>query len=115
MTISRRKILGFFPFLAVGLIPSVKAEGPKQESPEIVLGHQLHDEVSISLLNTYARSLALKDKDARWEAQMLFHEAQLARRGGGTTGHRLGYRHKHFIEAHETGNLPVKKHLWLWG
>lgn len=114
MSISRRKILGFFPFLAVGLIPSVKAEGPKQESPGTVLGHQLHDEVSVSLLNTYARSLALKDEDARWEAQMMFHEGQLARQRGGTLGHKLGYRHKAFVEAHETGRLPVDKTGPLW-
>jgi hypothetical protein len=111
MSISRRKILRFVPFLTVGFIPSAKAEEPKQESPGTVLGHQLHDEVSASLLNTYARSLALEDEEARWEAQMLFHEGQLARRSGGTRSHVLGYRHRNFVEAHEAQSLPVKKDL----
>ncbi len=115
MNISRRKILGFFPLLTAGFFPVDKAQVKTDTAPKVVTDHQLRDDVSVSLLDTYARSLALKDEDARWEAQMLFHEAQLARRGGGTTSHRLGYRHKHFVEAHETGNLPVKKHLWLWG
>ena len=115
MSISRRKLLAIFPMLTAGFIPAVKAQVESDGTPKAATDHQLHDEVSVSLLDTYSRSLALKDEDARWEAQMLFHEAQLARRGGGTMGHRLGYRHKHFVEAHETGNLPVKKHLWLWG
>ena len=113
MPITRRKLLGLFPFLTVGLVPSVKAETPKQEPPGTVLGHQLHDEVSVTLLKRYARSLALHDEKARWEAQMMFHEGQLARQRGGTDGHKLGYRHKDFVEAHEQGR-PIDKSQPLW-
>ena len=113
MTISRRKILGFFPFLTIGFIPAVKAEEPEQDSPRTVLGHQLHDEVSVSLLNRYARSLALGNEKARWKAQMMFHEAQLARQRGGTDGHKLGYRHRDFVQAHEQGR-PIDKSQPLW-
>jgi hypothetical protein len=114
MTITRRKILGFFPFLTVGLIPSAKAEQPTQEPSGTVLGHQLHDEVSVSLIETYARSLSLKDEDARWEAQIMFHEAQLARQRGGTLSHKLGYRHKELLEAYERGEEPARKGP-VWG
>jgi hypothetical protein len=104
MSITRRKLLGLLPVLTAGFIPAIKAEPEPQ--PDTIFGYRLHDEVSWSLLKTYARSLTLVDSDARWEAQMMFHEAQLARRQGGTEGHRLGYRHKEALEAYERGEEP---------
>ena len=113
MSITRRKLLGLLPALSAGFMPALKAEPKPQQAAEILFGYQLHDEVSVSLLKTYARSLALEDEPARWEAQMMFHEGQLARRQGGTLGHKLGYRHNAFVDAHEQG-LPVCKTGPLW-
>ncbi len=39
---------------------------------------------------------------------MMFHKAQLARDGGGTMGHKLGSRHKVFLEAHEREKLSTR-------
>ena len=113
MFITRRKILGLLPVLTAGFIPVVKADPKPRQAASEFFGHQLHDEVSVSLLKTYARSLALHDERARWEAQMMFHEGQLARRQGGTLSHKLGYRHRDFVEAHEQGR-PVNKSSHLW-
>ena len=106
MFISRRRILGFLPALPGGFIPVAQADSKPPKPTNEFFGHQLHDDVSISLLRTYARSLALIDEKARWEAQMMFHEGQLARQRGGTEGHRLGYRHKEAVEAYERGEEP---------
>jgi hypothetical protein len=105
MSISRRNALKLFAAGTAGLPLTARAYGRPPEPPRIVLGCQLHDDVSLSLLQTYARSLALEDANARWKAQMMFHEAQLARNGGGTMGHKLGYRHKSFLESHERAPL----------
>ena len=61
--------------------------------------------VSVSLLKTFARSLALEDKDARWQAQMMFHKGQVAREGGGTMSHKIGYKHKAFLNQQEDRDL----------
>ena len=106
MFISRRKILGLLPVLSAGFIPIAKAASKPPKTANEFFGHHLHDDVSVSLLKTYARSLALTDEKARWETQMMFHEAQLARQGGGTNGHRLGYRHQEAVEAYERGEKP---------
>ena len=113
MSITRRKLLGFVPAISALFVPvfGVKAKPAKLERS--CLGYLLHDDVSVSLLKTYARSMALEDKDARWEAQLMFHKAQIARQGGGTMGHKLGSLHMEFVEAHEQGR-PVDK-LQLWG
>ena len=113
MSITRRKLLGLLPVLSAGFIAAIKIEAKSKQSPDNVFGYQLHDDVSISLLRTYARSLALNDESARWEAQIMFHEGQLARRQGGTMGHKLGYRHDAFVEAYEQG-LPVDKTGPFW-
>lgn len=113
MFVSRRKILGFLSVMPFGSISVATADESNQLSSNNVLGHQLHDDVSISLLHSYARALALENADARWEAQMMFHEAQLARQGGGTMGHKLGYRLKGFIEAHENGRTSMAEKIEL--
>ncbi len=101
MSISRREALRILSLASAGLATTVNAHESLFDQARVVLGCRLHDDVSLSLLLTYARSLALGDADARWQAQMMFHEAQLARDGGGTMGHKLGYRHKAFLEANE--------------
>ena len=105
MPVSRRTVLGVLSALTAGFIPVVKARNQEQEPLRTVLGHRLHDDVSVSLLKSYARSLALQDESARWQAQVMFHEAQLAR--GGTLGHKFGSRHLAFLKAHESGQLSV--------
>ena len=113
MFVTRRKLLGLLPAISAVLIPATSAEAKPESSSSTILGYRLHDDVSVSLLKRYARSLALSDERVRWEAQMMFHEAQLARRQGGTIGHKLGYRHRDFVEAHEEGRLIDKsKPLW---
>lgn len=57
--------------------------------------------VCLSLLATYARCLGLPDPKLSWQAQLMFHEAQIARDGGGTMGHELGYQLKSFLEQAE--------------
>jgi len=97
MPISRRKFINVASAFAVGFAAMFKAGNVKPDTGRKVLGYDLHDDVSVSLLKTYARSLALEDEDARWRAQMMFHETQLARRGGGTRAHVLGYQHDAFM------------------
>ena len=53
------------------------------------------------IMINYARCMALEDTDARWQAQMWFHEAQSARSGGGTMSHKLGHRLNAFLNKHE--------------
>ena len=106
MTMTRRKLFGLLPAISAVFVPALKSESRPDISHRSVLGYELHDDVSVSLLKRYARSLALSDEEARWEAQMMFHEAQLARRQGGTEGHRLGYRHRDALEAYERGEEP---------
>jgi hypothetical protein len=78
MSLLRRNLFQHLMAIIAGL--PFAAESIAQESTRrTLLGHTLHDDVSLSLLATYARSLALEDEDARWQAQKLFHEAQLAR------------------------------------
>ena len=114
MSITRRKLLGLLPAISAVLIPATSAEAKPESSSSTILGYRLHDDdVSGSLLKRYARSLALSNERVRWEAQMMFHEAQLARRQGGTIGHKLGYRHRDFVEAHEEGR-PIDKSKPLW-
>lgn len=108
MFTSRRSVLGLLSAAIASLPLAARAYGSPLEAPTAVLGCQLHDEVSLSLLRTYARSLALQDADARRKAQMMFHKAQLARDGGGTMGHKLGSRHKVFLEAHEREKLSTR-------
>ncbi|MFC1795727.1 hypothetical protein ACFL1V_01460 [Pseudomonadota bacterium] len=107
MSLLRRKFLQHLTAIIAGLPFAAKAVA--QESPKrTALGYTLHDDVSLSLLETYARSLALKDADARWQAQLMFHQAQVARQGGGTMGHTLGYKHKAFVEEQEQKDDEVQ-------
>lgn len=101
MPISRRTVLGVISALTASFIPGVETRTEEQDPLRTVLSHRLYGDVSVSLLASYARSLALKDESARWQAQALFHEAQLARRGGGTMGHKFGSRYLAFLKAHE--------------
>ena len=39
---------------------------------------------------------------------MMFHEAQLARNRGGAMGHKLGHRHKAFLESHERAKSSTR-------
>ena len=112
MSISRRKLLGFVPAISALFVPVARAKAKPTKIERTYLGYQLHDDVGVSLLKRYARSLALEDKDARWEAQMMFHEAQIARQGGGTMGHKLGSLHREFVEPHELGRPVDKLELW---
>ena len=101
MSISRRKFINAASTFAVGLVAMFTARRAKPDTCREALGYQLHDDVSVSLLKSYARSLALEDKDSRWQAQMMFHDAQMARSGGGTMGHKLGYKHEAFLKQQE--------------
>ena len=104
MSLSRRNLIQQLMAIIAGF--PFAAESIAQESPKrTVLGHTLHNDVSLSLLATYARSLALKDEDARWQAQKMFHEAQLARWGGGPMGHTLGSKHDAFLAQQEGKTL----------
>ena len=108
MSITRRKLLGFVPAISALFLPVSRARAKPKAHERTCFGYKLHDDVSVSLLKTYARSLALEDDDARWDAQVMFHEAQLSRRGGGTMSHKLGSLRREFVEAHEHGR-PVDK------
>jgi len=115
MFISRRKLLGLLPALATIFVPTLRAEAKPDWSTRSVLGYELHDDVSVSLLKRYARSLALQDEEARWEAQVLFHKAQLARERGGTMGMKLGSLQRSIVTAHEQGrqeDLPRLRELF---
>ena len=101
MFITRRKLIRFVPFLAVALAAKGRAESLGGEDAHTVLGIRLHDDVSVSLVKTYARSLALDDEEARWQAQIMFHQAQLARRFWDGESFELGYRHLESLEANE--------------
>ena len=113
MSISRRKFIRAASTFAIGFTAMFKAKGVKPASHNDLLGYKLHDDVCVSLLNTYARSLALDDERARWQAQMMFHEAQLAREGGGTMGHKLGYKHEAFVAQREGKVLTSSQTLAL--
>jgi hypothetical protein len=56
--------------------------------------------VCLSLLATYAQCLGLRDEDLSWQAQLMFHKAQMARGGGGTMAHKLGGQLKSFLREH---------------
>ena len=112
MSISRRKFVKATSILTIGFAALFKAKGVKSSTHRGVLGYQLHDDVSVSLLESYARSLALEDNGARWQAQMLFHKAQLAREGGGTMSHKLGYRHRAFVRKFE-GKVLTESDLFI--
>jgi hypothetical protein len=101
MSISRRKLIRVFSTLTIGIGAMFTAKVARPISHRELLGHKLHDDVSVSLLETYARCMALEDKDARWQAQMWFHEAQSARSGGGTMSQKLGHRLNAFLNKHE--------------
>ncbi len=109
MSVSRRKFLRIASTLGAGISGLFVARRalPSPTTERDALGYKLHDDVSVSLLNTYARSLALKDERARWRAQMMFHKAQLARDQGGTEGHKLGYHHAAFVDARERDLPPA--------
>ena len=112
MSITRRKFIKAVSALAVGITGLFKARPARPSTNREVLGYKLHDEVSVSLLETYARSLALEDKAARWQAQMMFHKAQLAREGGGTMSHKLGYQHRAFVRKYE-GKALTESDLYI--
>lgn len=59
------------------------------------------DDVSLALLATYCRCLSLSTREARWIAQVKFHEAQLARNGGGTKAMKLGSQLQRFLCTEE--------------
>ena len=105
MSITLRKLIKAISTLASGTAVLCKTKFVKPSTHQEVLGYKLHDDVSVTLLKDYARSLALKDKDARWQAQMMFHKCQIAREGGGTQSHVLGYKHEAFLNWKETGVL----------
>lgn len=105
MSITRRKFLGFLSLLIPGYSTIKVAKADPQAPPRSFMGHQLHDDVSVSLLALYARSLALRSPKKRWEAQAMFHQAQLSREQGGTIGHKLGGAHKGYLKAVESGRI----------
>jgi hypothetical protein len=112
MSVSRRMFIKATSILTVGIAALFKAKAVKSSTHREVLGYQLHDDVSVTLLERYARSLALEDKAARWQAQMMFHKAQLAREGGGTMSHKLGYRHRAFVRKFE-GRALTESDLFI--
>jgi len=112
MSITRRKFIKAVSAFTVGIAALFKAKSGKPNTHREVLGYRLHGEVSVSLLETYARSLALEDKAARWQAQMMFHKAQLAREGGGTMSHKLGYQHRAFVRKYE-GKALTESDLYI--
>jgi hypothetical protein len=101
MSISRRKLLKISFALTTGIASLFAVENANPIRRPQYMGYTLHDDVSVSLLKRYASSLALQDKDARMEAQRMFHEAQLARWRGGTMGMKLGSQHRVFVERQE--------------
>ena len=107
MKISRRTILGLFPFFAAGFVATTKAEAAVERPANQLLGYQLHDDHNVFLLKEYARSLALKDERARSEAQKMFHKGELlVLDNQQVTGYGARLRWKAFVEAHEAGNKP---------
>jgi hypothetical protein len=114
MSISRRKFLGFLTVLASGFSFSRPANARSHAPQRKFMGHQLHDDVSVSLLTLYARSLALKNPKERWEAQMMFHQAQLSREGGGTRPMKLGSIHKSYLREVESGRHHDGRSLSYW-
>ena len=107
MSITRRKALGFIPAISAALIPAFRTEAKPTVSSRLVLGYELHDDESLALLERYARSLALRDKKARLEAQKLFHKAEkLMLDNVHVTGYGFRLRWKALVEAYESGNKP---------
>ena len=106
MFITRRKLMRFVPFLAVALAVKGRTESLDGEDARTVFGIKLRDDVSVSLVKTYARSLALDDEEARWQAQIMFHQAQLARRFWDGKSYELGHQHLEFLEENEKGCSP---------
>lgn len=113
MSVSRRNFLGFFTALFSSITSWKPARAAKPDGARVVLGHQLHNDSDVSLVETYARSLALKG-GASWEAAMMFHEAQLSRERGGTVGHKLGSMHRSFVEASEKGEEAKDRSHPYW-
>jgi hypothetical protein len=112
MSISRRKFIRATSIFTAGIAALFTAKVVRPSTHREVLGYKLHDEVSMTLLERYARSLALEDNAARWQAQMMFHKAQLAREGGGTMSHKLGYRHRAFVRKYE-GKVLTESDLFI--
>ncbi len=113
MSVSRRKMLGLISSVTAGLLPSVRGGESKRQAPTIVLGHQIHDQVSLSRLTTYARSLALTDRDARREATTLFHRSQIAAVYGPARAMRYGHNLELFLRSHETNDSSLLDELLL--
>ena len=101
MSISRRKFLRGASALTASIAFLFRSGVAKSNTTLELLGHRLHNDSSRSLVELYARSLALTDEDARWKAQEMFHAAQLSRWRGGTMGHKLGSLHRSFLEKQE--------------
>ena len=107
MSITRRKLLGLLPVISAAFIPTLRAEAKPDSTIRSVLGYRLHDDESVSLLKRYARSLALKDEEARHEAQKIFHRAEnLILDNVQVTGYGARLRWDAFLEAHESGTKP---------
>jgi hypothetical protein len=110
MYISRRRILGLLPFVPASLAPPITATAGSDRSPRHVLGYQLHDDHSIILLKRYARSLALQDERARFEAQKMFHKAeQLMLDRQQVPGYGAWLRWDACVKAHENDNQSPAK------
>jgi len=110
MSISRRKILKLFPIITAAFVPVIKAEVNTNHLSRHVLGYQLHDDHSVSLLSNYARSLALKDERVRGEAQKMFHKAeQLILDRQQVTGYGARLHWNAYLEAHENDTESTPK------
>ena len=107
MSITRRRVLGLLPAISALFFPGGKAEAEPDSFPRSVLGYELHDDESVYLLRRYARSLALKNKKARHEAQKIFHKAEsLILDNVQVTGYGARLRWNALVEAHESGKKP---------
>ena len=79
MSISRRHVLRLLSLLSAGFIPAVRAGDNAGESGRHVLGCQLHDDVSVSLLRTYARIIEARGyrMDRQWITLFVLEQVAL--------------------------------------
>ena len=113
MSISRRKIIGLLPVLAVGFGSATKAEQGNDGSPNHLFGHRLPDDRSMYCVRDYVRCLAIEDERTRKEALLMFYEAeQFVVRGQGVRGYGCRCRLGAFLDAQESDDLntPRSRH-----
>jgi hypothetical protein len=65
MSITRRNLMRFVPFLAVALPAPGTTRSSDGEDGHTFLGIRMYDDVSVSVLKIYAGSVALEDEEAR--------------------------------------------------